>query len=737
MALDATDWTIDRSTKKFAYIGDDHDEASPTYATAIEFHRWAQELAYDAVAVGDDELDITNTDPSRRSTDNIITLINGYSLDETVGTPASEHIYDGSIIQDGGETVWDGIVNFGNPDVQIQIIQDGALIADDWWNYNDGGTGTAASSGQVLADTGQSWTIDALIGYSVKNVTDGSWGIITDNTATTITTVLEGGTNDDFESGDDYLVGIPVNSNAAAGISHRFMVLVRSDGADVDARKLIGTSRRYLNTNSEFKINGTSRGNNVLALKDTADLNNATAEATVKGWTNITNTEGLNLIDINADSVDEEYYSKWQDDSTPDRAQNDFYERTKWLVKDGSASTVHGMSGEVFRGITHSFPFSGTGIDPATNDKLVWGTYVNLGVITAGPFTVGEVVADNADVTDATWVGRVLAQDPTDTSLILYLESGVTIGNAATVIGITSGASATTSADPTEVVGGGEFVCLAVDDDGATGNLYVQVTKGSAPGDSGTIYDDGDLTATLALTSAPTERTIATPFVGVSTGSNIIGAYGIGFATVDVDNADKLTALDGFVYSRPNLVTNTISGLENTGDHDYAVVAPWDGTTKDVNNDPAFDKGQMLLATILDADDEATVVVKTGTETAIPADTPASGTIRVIDDLGFERWIPYSSWAGTTFTINTGHADIGNNNDFLGNEAAVDNQVYVTYIDTDADTASLSWESTYTAPRDLVALVRNGGSLPIKQFISEWSLSSTSQTLGAIRTTDL
>jgi len=98
MAIVASDWTIDRSTKVIAYTGDDHDGASPSYATVIEFHRWLQGLADDAVATGDDELDITNVDPSRRSTDNIITLINGY----TIGDTEAEHLYDGSVIYSGG-----------------------------------------------------------------------------------------------------------------------------------------------------------------------------------------------------------------------------------------------------------------------------------------------------------------------------------------------------------------------------------------------------------------------------------------------------------------------------------------------------------------------------------------------------------------------------------------------------------------------------------------------------------
>ena len=66
--------------------------------------------------------------PSDRSTDNIVTLINGFTLDAA----APEHLYDGSIIEGGGTDIWDGIVNFGNADVQIQIHQDAAVLADDW-----------------------------------------------------------------------------------------------------------------------------------------------------------------------------------------------------------------------------------------------------------------------------------------------------------------------------------------------------------------------------------------------------------------------------------------------------------------------------------------------------------------------------------------------------------------------------------------------------------------------------
>ncbi len=242
MTIVATDWTIARANGNIRYIGDDHNGASPSYATVIQLHRWIQNLADDASSSGDDELDITDENPSGRSTDNIITLLGAYNIDDG----SAEHLYDGSIIQGTGatEVIYDGIVNYGNSDVQLQLIQNGAVISDDWWNYNGAG----------------------------------------------------------------------LNADATNGISHRFMVKVRDTGTDIDLRKLIGTCRRYGHTYSEFSINGTSRGNNVLALSDAADLNNTTASGTVATWTEITNTEGYRAIDVNNDTVSEFYYSEWDKD---------------------------------------------------------------------------------------------------------------------------------------------------------------------------------------------------------------------------------------------------------------------------------------------------------------------------------------------------------------------------------------------------------------------------------------
>lgn len=98
--------------------------ANTNHYTVLELHRWLQDVADDEYpAVADDVVDITSLTPSERATDQIITLINGYNIDDD----ASEYFYGGSITQEDGDTVYSGLIIYGavNTDTtQIQVIQD-------------------------------------------------------------------------------------------------------------------------------------------------------------------------------------------------------------------------------------------------------------------------------------------------------------------------------------------------------------------------------------------------------------------------------------------------------------------------------------------------------------------------------------------------------------------------------------------------------------------------------------
>jgi len=84
---------------------------------------------------------------------------------------------------------------------------DGTIVAQKANNraltYSGGHTG--GTSATVMTDSTASFTVDALIGWKIHNTTDGSWGIVTDNDATTVTVAsLTGGTDNDWDLNDRY-----------------------------------------------------------------------------------------------------------------------------------------------------------------------------------------------------------------------------------------------------------------------------------------------------------------------------------------------------------------------------------------------------------------------------------------------------------------------------------------------------------------------------------------------------
>lgn len=565
MTFVASDWTI-AANGDIRYVGGTHGGSAPSYATVIELHRALQSFADDLVATGDDLLDITSPTPSERSTDNIITLINGFNIDDT----SAEHLYDGTIVQDGGATIYDGIVNFGNAEF-INVVQNGAIIVNDFWNsYTPSG----------------------------------------------------------------------FNPSAAQGISHRFLVKVRTGGADIDGRRLLGLQRELGFGYSEFPINGTSRGNNVLALSQSVDLNNQTAAGTIATWTDVVNdNEGYSLIDVNGDGTDEPYYSNWDKGS---RTINQFYERIKWLTRQGSASTLYGLTGALFRGVTHELT-----IDSAS-----------------GTFQEPEAIS---------WTG-----------------------------------------------GTGQL--LAINSTTAGTKLWMQLLTGIAPTDN-QIITGGTSSATCQVNVSVIERPIS---IGggaslVSTGTAIIGPYGLGIEATDLTAAENLTDLTGAIRQPPNNVTFTANGL--VSGEDQVLVGPESGGALQVNQntiDGALSPG-------------ATSIVVTN---PIPSDTPAAGNgtndtrLRVFNGSVYES-IAYSSYSGSTFTVDSTIHPSG-----IPNAIADNANIFIAYIDALADGTSKSFTSVFLAPRSLYVRVRDGKASPIKTFETTATLGSAGGSVNVIRSTD-
>lgn len=547
MALDATKWQV-QTSKAIRYIGGDHTTATANYVTVLELHRWLQDLADGASVVNDDYLDITTVNPSDKKFDTIITLTNGYTLDDAYTTPASEFIYGGSIIQGSGgtEVIYDGIRVVANRDIYVNVIQNNAVLTNDFWN-------------------------------SIPN-------------------------------GETYR---GINFDAANGVAMQFMVKVKDTGANIDNTTLLFTTREWEKTYSEFRIPATGRGVNVVPLTYASDLNNTTASGTVATWTEITNvTAGFNLIDVDNNAVNEEYYSEW---NRATYTINQFYERMKYLTRRGETTELYGIDGQIFRGITHSVAYTG---------------------LAGGEFTEGGATPVSWGSGTTAGTGQVLANDQTDDILYIQLLTGV-VPNANTLT-------------------------------------------------------QGGVTATA---STVTEKTISAPFCGASTGSSIVGAYGFSLEYVDLAVNDKIQALDGVTRQPPNNVTFTVNGVASG----YRVlVGPEDGAS-------GLDYDQLSNTNLLNGAAVTSVVV----DEAIPANTPASGTIRIQRNDGSYTRHPYSAVnTGTkTFTI-TSH-------DFSSNNASIGNNIFISYVDDAASGTSISYSTIQSSTQTLFIEARFGGTGPL------------------------
>jgi hypothetical protein len=350
MAFIAADWSITRNGAALdvRYIGDVHAGTTPSYTTTIELHRALQDFADDEVDAGDDELSIIDQTPSDRGgADTNITLLNGCNLDDT----SVEYIYDGSLTQDTGDTIYDGVQTFGNAD-SIQVIQNGARLANDFWNE----TKMKAAVSDALSST-----------------------------------------------------------------THRFLIKVRAAGADIDGRRLLGTQRVLGSAYTEFFIGGgTNRGNNVFALTANTDGNNQTVAGTIATWTDIVNdNEGYVGIDADGNTTNEFYYSDWELGA---RSKNEFYERAKWIQREGSVETIYGISGDIFRGITHEID-----IDTAT------GTFVEPEAVSWTGGTAQLLAIDSTTVGTKMWIQLLSGVVPTDGQVI----TGVSTATAAVNVTVT------------------------------------------------------------------------------------------------------------------------------------------------------------------------------------------------------------------------------------------------------------------------------------------------------------
>jgi hypothetical protein len=662
MPIVAGDMSIDRQTKVIDYIGDDHGGTAPSYYTWIEFHRWVQSLADDPTSSGNDEMDSTDVLPSTRATDNFITLVNGYSITAAV----VEHGYDGSIVWDSGNEIADGFVNYGNQGVVIQLQQNGVILTDDYWNFNVGGADDTSSGAAFLTDSGEAWTTDQWVGYVIENVTDGSQALITSNTGTTILGTLRGGTNNNWDSGDTYLISQGLNADSAQGISHRFTLQTRTGGADIDGTRVLGKNRTYLRTFGEFPVNGTARGNNVLALSDAGDLNNTTSHATI-------------------DAISDAYITRTTSTATVSGVNS-----TGQNILNVSDGTQFTDGDFIMTAVdNHEYKITSISVNALTLNR-------NLVNATAGGEAIYDLAVGFAQVdvnNDSTAEDYMMEWDRGANAINLFWEYGKYLSADYTdhyiyglpgdlFRGITHEFSADARTGTFDAVEGvswtagsggsaGTGQMLAIDSPTAGTAMWIQLLTGGAPGDNAVVTGDNS-GATFTLDAAATDRVslLKDVFIGDSTGSSIVGQYGLTLETTDLSASDRVFDLTNTQIIPPNNVTGTVKSLDITGgsEEDHVSVMQYFGTS-DANGDPSRGKYRWTLAVELNAANET--VVDIGVDAT---GQPATGYIQVVDNAGATRRLAYTGTSGNTFTGITG-AVVGDE-DFDVTAAAVGNEVF-------------------------------------------------------------
>ena len=106
-----------------------HDRAYRT----LHIHRLLADLNDDEKSAGDDVWSVIDATPSARSTDDIIILQGGVTINDEV----SRHMYGGSISQASGDTLYSGLavgVTSPNAETVPVLIQDDAIVTEYWGN---------------------------------------------------------------------------------------------------------------------------------------------------------------------------------------------------------------------------------------------------------------------------------------------------------------------------------------------------------------------------------------------------------------------------------------------------------------------------------------------------------------------------------------------------------------------------------------------------------------------------
>jgi hypothetical protein len=385
-----------------------------------------------------------------------------------------------------------------------------------------------------------------------------------------------------------------------------------------------------------------------------------------------------------------------------------------------SCPAIHGVSGELFRGINFEIVYDGQAGVFTEDEITFWGTQITYNTLVGGPFEVGEYVKFyDTGTTTVINGGKVLKDTGTILTVALENITGSILADNDHITGLTSGATADiniTITDDTKA--GGEGLLLASDNNTPTGEHYIQLLFGGAPVDNLPMVGRSSA-ASANVNATINTRTISAAFVGQSTGTNIIGAYGIGFDPNDVGSSDKFFDLANAQRTPPNNVTFTVAGL--VIGEDRVLVGPRNGSD--------LLKAQYTLNTTLNGAGETAVVLTGGILTETPSEGTAGNTrLRVKCNSGVYKRQPYTSWSASTFVIPS--------TSYVADPATQPKDVFVAFVDVLADGATEAFTAVHSTNRDLLVRVRDGGATPIKTVEASAQFTGSAQTVTINRVSD-
>jgi hypothetical protein len=204
------------------------------------------------------------------------------------------------------------------------------------------------------------------------------------------------------------------------------------------------------------------------------------------------------------------------------------------------------------------------------------------------------------------------------------------------------------------------------------------------------------------------------PF-GTFAGGTFFGARGVWLTNYAANQTFQLTDADGDTQNPPNLVYVDVTSLVSG---DSVMVAVLDAPAGDIEKDT------YTGAASGNGSGDPDFVV----QESIAGDTPSAGWFRVDNGDGTEDRYAYSSWTGSTFTLDATEHPGG-----LGRTYNSAEDVWVPLLDLVADSTSESNSLIYSADIPVRIRVRKKGIIP---FEIDGTVSSTGLSQAAIRTTD-